>query len=172
MYTIGGSAGGGLAFQVANQILRDSSLKSSLKGIVGMVPLTAHPDSVPEKYASSYKSYHENADGAPVIDKESMDIFMREAGIDANDKSAFVILADDIHKEYPPTYFTNCEFDPLRDDTTVMMQALKEAGVETKQDYYEGMPHYFWIFPPIPESQSKSRLPLLSLFETLNWRLC
>lgn len=50
-------------------------------------------------------------------------------------------------------YFASCEFDPLRDDAVVLEKALKEAGVETKHDYWEGMPHYFWIFPPIPEGR-------------------
>ena len=154
MYTIGGSAGGGLAFQVANQVIRDPSLKSSLKGIVALVPLTTHWENVPSKYASKYKSYTENADGAPVIDKESMDIFYKAARADPKDPSCFTILATDKHAEYPPTYFASCEFDPLRDDATIMEEALKEAGVPTKHDFYPGFPHYFWIFPPIPEAQT------------------
>ena len=50
-------------------------------------------------------------------------------------------------------YVTNCEYDPLRDDTTILLEALAEKGVKTKHDYYEGFPHYFWIFPPVPEAQ-------------------
>jgi len=153
VYTVGGSAGGGLALSVANQVLRDDKLKKSLKGIAAMVPVTTHWDNIPEKYKSKYNAYKENAQGAPVIDTESMDIFYKAANADPKDSACFTILATDKHAEFPPTYFTSCEFDPLRDDTTIMKQALDDAGVKTKHDYYPGFPHYFWIFPPVPESQ-------------------
>lgn len=74
-YTIGGSAGGGLAFQIANQVVQDPQLKDSLKGIVGMVPVTTHWASIPEKYKSKHKSYEDNKEGTPIIDMKSMEIF-------------------------------------------------------------------------------------------------
>jgi versiconal hemiacetal acetate esterase len=151
-YTIGGSAGGALAFQIANVVVTDPELKSSLKGIAAMVPATVHPDNVPEKHKSIYKSYTENGKDAPVIDGESMAIFYREAGVDPKDPGTFVALSDNV-KLFPPTYLTSCEFDPLRDDTKVIESELKEAGVPTKHDFYAGLPHYFWIFPSVPESQ-------------------
>ena len=113
MYTIGGSAGGGLALQIANQVIRDPKLKPSLKGIAAQVPCTTHWDSVPSKYKSMYKSYTDNAKDAPVIDKESMETFYKHAGADPNDASCFTILATDKHAEFPPVYFTSCDFDPL-----------------------------------------------------------
>lgn len=141
VYTIGGSAGGGLAFQVANQVLRDPSLKSSLKGIAAMVPLTAHWETVPDKYKSEYTAYKDNGEGAPIIDKESMEIFFKALRADPHDASCFTILATDKHAEFPPTYFASCEFDPLRDDSKIMEKALNEAGVKTKHDYWPGFPH-------------------------------
>ena len=161
MYTIGGSAGGGLALQIAYQVLKDPTLKPSLKGIAAQVPCTSksfiitlkleqtlitrigHWDSIPEKYASKYTAYKDNEKDVPVIDKESMEIFYKHVGADPHDKEVFTILATDKHAEFPPTYFTSAEFDPLRDDAFVMEAALKEAGVPTKHDHYPGMPHYF-----------------------------
>lgn len=153
MWTIGGSAGGALALQIANAVLKDSSLKSSIKGVAAMVPATVHPDAVPSKYQSSYKSYKENEKDVPIIDRNSMDIFYKHLAADNNDSSAYVLLAEENHKNFPPVYFTSCEFDPLRDDAYVMEAALKEAGVQTKHDHYKGLPHYFWIFPSVPEGQ-------------------
>lgn len=75
MFTMGGSAGGALALQIANQIVKDSKYKSSLKGVAAQVPCTTHWDNVPEKYKSKYNSYTENAKGTPIIDKESMETF-------------------------------------------------------------------------------------------------
>lgn len=73
---------------------------------------------------------------------------------DPTDADAFTILATDNHKNYPPTYFTSCGFDPLRDDAYIMEDALKEAGVKTKHDHYEQFPHFFWIIPAVPEGQT------------------
>ena len=44
--------------------------------------------------------------------------------------------------------------DPLRDDAFVMEHALKGAHVPTKHDYYKGLPHYFWAFATLPETQT------------------
>jgi len=151
MYTIGGSAGGGLALQICNAVLKDASLKSSIKGVAALVPTTTHPDNVPDKYKSIYKSYTENAKDVPIIDKGSMDVFYEHLKVDPNDASCYTILATDNHKNFPPVYITSCEYDPLRDDAYVLEAALKEAGVETKHDHYKGLPHFFWIFPSVPE---------------------
>ncbi|KAK5080784.1 Telomerase-binding protein [Exophiala xenobiotica] len=151
MYTIGGSAGGALALQICNAVLKDPSLKDSMKGVAAMVPCTSHPDNVPDKYKPKYKSYTENAEGVPIIDRKSMEIFYEYLGADPNDPSCYTLLATDNHKNFPPVYLTSCEFDPLRDDAYVMEAALKEAGVDTKHDHYPGLPHYFWIFPGVAE---------------------
>ncbi|KAK5129326.1 hypothetical protein LTR08_003584 [Meristemomyces frigidus] len=151
-YTIGGSAGGLLALAMANQVVQDSQLKPGLKGIAAMVPVTCHYDNVPEKYKSMYKAHTDNAKGTPIIDGEAVKFMCGHIAADPKDSSLFTILSDN-HKDFPPTYFTSCEYDPLRDDAYMMEAALKEAGVQTKLDYYEGFPHYFWIFPSVPESQ-------------------
>lgn len=167
MYTIGGSAGGALALQICNAVLKDSSLKDSIKGVIAMVPASIHPDNVPDKYKSMYKSYDENKEGVPIIDRASMDIFIDHLGGDKNDSSLWVLLATENHKNFPPVYFTSCQYDPLRDDSYVLEAALKEAGVPTKHDHYAGMPHYFWIFPGIPEAGEY----VGNLLAGINWAL-
>ncbi|KAL2441696.1 Versiconal hemiacetal acetate esterase [Exophiala dermatitidis] len=152
-YTIGGSAGGALALQVANALVKDPSKRNNIKGVAAVVPCTLHWDNVPEEYRSIYKAYEENKENVPIIDKESMEAFYHHTGVDPKDSNIFTALATDNHKNFPPTYFVSCEKDPLRDDAYVMEAALKKAGVPTKHDHYKGLPHYFWIFPSVPESQ-------------------
>jgi versiconal hemiacetal acetate esterase len=41
--------------------------RAYIKGIVAMVPLTLHPENVPEEYKADYKSYTENAEVSLVI---------------------------------------------------------------------------------------------------------
>ena len=64
-----------------------------------------------------------------------MQVFYEHLGADPKDPEVFTILATDYHKDFPPTYITSCEFDPLRDDAYVLEAALKEAGVPTKHDH-------------------------------------
>lgn len=139
--------------QVANRLAKKPETRGFVKGIAAVVPCTLHWDNVPSEYQSIYKSYEENKEGVPIIDKESMDIFYTHAEVDPKDSDIFTALATDNHKNFPPTYFASCEKDPLRDDAYVMEAALKKAGVPTKHDHYKGLPHYFWIIPSVPEGQ-------------------
>ncbi|TKA82987.1 hypothetical protein B0A55_04668 [Friedmanniomyces simplex] len=144
------SIGGSLSITLANQVIADAALVSSLKGVVAMVPAVVHFDNFPAKFQPMYKASTENARDAPVIDVESTAIFFHAAGVSPAVASAFTALATPNHAKFPPMYLTACEFDPLRDDAYVMKACLKEAGVPTKLNYYEGLPHYFWIFPSLP----------------------
>jgi versiconal hemiacetal acetate esterase len=113
-----------------------------------MVPVTAHPTSVPAEYASQYTAYQENGYGAPVIDAASMKTFFEAVNADYEDEKTFITLSKDLGK-FPPTYIATCGKDPLRDDGRVLEAMLKKEGVKTKSDLYEGLPHYFWMMPGI-----------------------
>jgi versiconal hemiacetal acetate esterase len=152
-YSIGGSAGGALALQVANRLTKNPDLKDGIKGVAAIVPATLHYDHVPEEHKSKYTAYTENGDGAAIIDKNSMAIFYEHAGVDPKDPDTFVALDTENHKNFPPVYFAVCERDPLRDDGIIMEELLRKAGVKTKLDRYNSLPHYFWIFPQIPEGK-------------------
>lgn len=121
--------------------------------MAALIPCTLHWDNVPEEYQSIYKSYEENGVNTPIIDKKSMEQFYEYTGLDPKDPNAFVALASDNHKNFPPTYFVSCGKDPLRDDAFVMEAALKKAGVPTKHDTYARLPHAFWAHPAVQEGQ-------------------
>lgn len=136
LITMGGSAGGGLALAGANKSIKDGS--NLVKGIVAMVPCSIHPDNVPKSVQPDYKSYEDNAVDVPTIDKSSMQTFYEAVNANPQDEEQFPALAATNHSKFPPTYICVCEYDPLRDDGRVMEKLLKDAGVKTKLDYYEG----------------------------------
>lgn len=77
-----------------------------------------------------------------------MRIFFETAGADYNDEKVFVTLSPRL-KDFPPVYVATCAKDPLRDDGRVLEMMLKDQGKKVKSDHYEGVPHYFWLFPGI-----------------------
>ena len=82
-----------------------------------------------------------------------MAFFHEQVAVDPKDANIFVVLNEANHGNFPPTYIVTCEADPLRDDGKVLEVCLKKAGVKVKSDYYEGLPHYFWIFPSVKEGK-------------------
>jgi versiconal hemiacetal acetate esterase len=165
IFTIGASAGGGLALTVTDQIIK-ANKGIKVRGIVAMVPVAAHPESIPSEYKDQYTAYDENASGVPVIDAESMRIFFEAAGTNYHDEKVFVTLSKNLAK-FPPTYIATCGKDPLRDDGNVLHTMLKKAGVKTRLDFYDGLPHYFWIFPG---SKSRERF-LANVVKGAQWVL-
>ncbi|QSZ33964.1 hypothetical protein DSL72_005544 [Monilinia vaccinii-corymbosi] len=147
-FTIGSSAGGNLALAVGNHLVATGK-RNRIQGIVALVPITAHPSSLPAAYAPHHTSYEENGSGVPIIDRHTMDVFFASVEADVQDSRIFVTLSPHLDK-FPPTYIAICGKDPLRDDSKVLEIMLREKGVKTKSDYYDGMPHYFWVFPDTP----------------------
>ncbi|KAH8802573.1 lipase/esterase-like protein [Xylogone sp. PMI_703] len=150
VFTCGASAGGGLALNVANEMISAGN-RNRVKGVVSLVPVTLHPHHVPEEYKSGYTSYEANASGVPVITKSTMLTYFDAVNADPKDARVFAALSPNL-KHFPPTYISTCEFDPLRDDGVIMEYALQKAGVKTSSDFYPGFPHIFWIFPNIPSA--------------------
>ena len=165
----GGSAGGGLALAVADNLIKGGK-RDHIQGVVCMTPVAAHPDSVPAEYKHLYKAFTENARGVPIIDGESVEVFFKAVDAKADDVSTFTTLSK-VLDQFPPTYIATCGKDPLRDDGTVMEAMLKDKGVKTKLDHYPGFPHYFWIFPSVERGQTFMGNVLQGIQWVLNNRL-
>lgn len=65
-----------MALSTANKLVENPETRSYIHGVVALVPPTTHPNNVPAEYASKYKSYTENADNAPIIERSSMEAYM------------------------------------------------------------------------------------------------
>jgi len=159
VFTIGSSAGGGLALTVANSLIRThQGLK--VQGIIALAPVTTHPLHPPPDYDSYYNAYIENQSGVPLLDKQAMETYFTASEADPHDENVFVTLS---HKlgSFPKTYIVTCGKDPLRDDGKVLGLMLEEEGVGVKNDHYTGLPHCFWVVSELRETkQFREKLAL------------
>lgn len=64
-----------MALAIANHYAQRPDTKKYIKGVVAIVPVTLHWKNVPAEFQEDFKSYFENADNVPVIDKSSMESF-------------------------------------------------------------------------------------------------
>ncbi|KAI7771667.1 hypothetical protein ACKAV7_005733 [Fusarium commune] len=169
MFTIGTSAGGGLALAVARKvILGQTNLPTdAIKGVIALCPVTFHPRNIPAKFQTKHSSYKENKDNVPIVDEESLLQMFDNTGIDPNDKNYFPLLDDKCLKVFPRTYIVTCGMDPLRDDGKVLSDSLSSVGVATKTNHYGNMPHCFWIVPSLPETE----VFLHELISGVNWAI-
>lgn len=68
---------------------------------------------------------------------------------DATSPRHFPLLAPAL-PNFPRTYIVTAEHDPCRDDGRVLALRLKEESTSgVKEDYWEGLPHYFHWFPSL-----------------------
>ena len=58
-----------LALQVTNTLII-KGLKTRVREVVALCPMTAHPINIPEGYKDIYSSYEENAADVPLINKK------------------------------------------------------------------------------------------------------
>ncbi|KAL1863244.1 hypothetical protein Plec18170_000076 [Paecilomyces lecythidis] len=170
-YTFGASAGAALALSIANHFIAKSKANSSLKpalvvkGIASIAPVTLHPDNVPIQYRSMYNSHEEFKVGAPCIDEAAIRYFFEATNIEPTDERYLSGLSTANHADFPPTYLAICECDPLRDDGLIIAKMLENAGVQVQMDFYKGLPHLFWSFPMLPESNEFAQ----KLIRGVNW---
>ncbi|CAO2649885.1 Nn.00g011770.m01.CDS01 [Neocucurbitaria sp. VM-36] len=142
--TAGTSAGGQLAFGTALRAI-DDGLGDQLVGVVGLIPVTIHPDAVPDELKSQYTAMTEH-DQHTINTGGAMRAFWEAFGAPPTDPYASPLLHPRI-KELKRVYIYVTGQDTLRDDGVLMKQKLDEAGVPTKFDLLEGYPHFFFAWP-------------------------
>lgn len=154
MFTIGTSAGGGLALAVARKVkLGQTSLPvNAIKGVIALCPVIFHPQNIPEEHRAKHLSYKDNKENVPIIDEATLLQMFDNTGIKSDDEGYFPLLDGSCLKLFPRTYLVTCGQDPLRDDGKVLHDSFVSAGVPAKIDHYGEMPHCFWIVPSLPET--------------------
>lgn len=140
-FTIGGSAGAQLALAMALKAL-DERLEQAVVGVVAQVPVTVHPDGVPDELKSKYTSYTEFKDKT-INTADAMHTFWGKrrrnlSHIQANCSSteAFGVPPADplgsplLHariKDLKKVYLAVAGQDTLRDDGILFKEKLEET---------------------------------------------
>lgn len=87
---------------------------------------------------------------APVLSRDALETFRDHylGDTDPGDPRVSPLLADD-HRGLPPTLVQVGDLDPLRDDASRYVEALRAAGVPVRGTVYVGAIHAFLSFPGI-----------------------
>jgi acetyl esterase len=137
----GDSAGGNLAAVVALR-LRDEG-GPSLLGQLLIYPVTDH-------YDADTPSMTENADGYGLT-RDGMIWFWNHylaTPADGANPYASPLRAGDF-AGLPPALVVTAEYDPLRDEGEYYAERLRQAGVPTKMQRWDGMNHGFFFWPGV-----------------------
>lgn len=140
----GTSAGAGLGAQLVSQLIAERKLLPAALGFFsGSADLTTSGDSeswmpLPGEAATlrdSLKGYIGMADPAnPVLSPVKGDV-----------------------ARFPPTMLVSSTRDFLLSPTAIFERSLRRAGVETDMVIFDGLPHAFWAYMSVPETDEANK---------------
>lgn len=164
----GNSAGAQLAACTAIQA-KMAHPPIHITGQILKVPTTMHYKAFPSQFAAECVGRLENAH-APLLETEEMNINQDLYGVPESqwtDPLAFPIWADPTL--FPPTYVQVNSADPLRDDGLLFERSLREAGVSTRLEFFDGYPHNFEQV--MPRDHPASKRVEKAMVAAANWQL-
>jgi acetyl esterase/lipase len=151
----GASSGANLSASLAH-LARDNNLQPPLTGQFLSVVTVMHQEHVPAKYQPYYLSWEQNK-SALILDSHLYSLFRNAFKPDPTSELWASFNHPKGHKGLPKAYFQVCGMDMFRDDGLIYEKVLREeAGVQTRMDVYEGLPHSWWsMFPGIEASRRR-----------------
>lgn len=144
----GGSAGAFLSAQIAYSLMEkgDTSIDGLILPFAVCFPYTYGENG---KHKEKYKAWDENGYAqVPILNRPHAEFIWTHYRADFSSPRHFPGLAEDLTR-WPPTYIVSAEKDCFRDDGKLFHELLIDAGAVSKLDYYEGLPHYFHVFPAL-----------------------
>ncbi|OMP85463.1 AB hydrolase superfamily protein B1A11.02 [Diplodia seriata] len=161
-FLVGGSSAGANIAAVVSHLARDEKVSPPLTGVFLAVPTTLPEGAVPEKYKDRYRSRDESKSyemSDPMAMLEAMSLYQ---GDDTSPLYAPFNWPTG-HAGLPRTYLAVCGMDPLRDEGLLYEYVLRtESRVETKMDFYPGMPHGFWAVYSQFEASKKANADIIA----------
>ncbi|KAL4865132.1 hypothetical protein BDV12DRAFT_200415 [Aspergillus spectabilis] len=162
---IGASAGGNMAFSTALALI-DQGLGDRVQGVVGLAPVTVHPDAIPAEKEAQYTSYREN-DRVTINTDSAMRTFLNCYGAPPADPRLSCLLHPRLG-ELKNVYMAVGGADTLRDDVRLMKGVLTELDVAVQCDEYPGYPHFSWLFPSAALKEHQAEF-IGNLIEGIRW---
>jgi len=144
-FIVGGVSAGGNISAVLAQKAKDEGLTPKLTGQYLSIPVLFGAGTVPAEYEKYWISHEQNAD-APGFNKAAIELLNAAWQPEWTSQWASPTNSPSGPNGLPKAYFQVCGADPLRDDGLIYEDILSKAGVETKMDIYQGLPHAFWAF--------------------------
>ncbi|KAK4495480.1 hypothetical protein PRZ48_013811 [Zasmidium cellare] len=145
-FLVGGASSGANLAAVVAQLAVDRRLDPPLTGQFLSLPLIfSSAQLVPEKFRAEYTSLTTNTTD-PIQSLPSLHAILARYNPTLTSPFFSPINSPNVHP--PKTYIQVCGLDPLRDDGVVYGDVLRERGVETRVEVYEGFPHGWWVFMP------------------------
>ncbi|MBQ9277627.1 MAG: alpha/beta hydrolase [Lachnospiraceae bacterium] len=155
---VGDSAGGGLAMALCH-LLKDKGRKLPC-AIVAMSPWT--------DLLSTGASYKDNYDVDPVFGNDSSNLIYDNPYVEDTDKGDKYIspLYGDF-EGFPPMLIQVGSNEMLLDDSRLVAEKAKEAGVQVKLSVYEGMFHVFQMGAKLMPESMKAWNEVSKFFDVL-----
>ena len=143
-FIVGGASAGGNLSAVMCQIGRDEGLAPPLTGQNLCVPALLSFNVVPDNWKKEYRSRDESTkDPILKFNRDAAKSLHTELNPDESSTLFSPLLHENL-KGLPPAFFQVCGLDPLRDEALIYESVLKENGVDTRLDVYDGFGHMFW----------------------------
>ena len=143
-FIMGGVSAGGAITACLSRMFQEEPLPYPLTGqwlsVPSIMESSIAAQVLPEKYRPYYLSAEQQAKN-PLFSREARDQLKKFCEWDASSPFRYAINSKTPLSDQPRTYFQADGMDPLRDDSMIYEELLKEAGVETRIDVYPGCPH-------------------------------
>jgi len=159
-FILGGVSVGGSMAAALSRKFQDEPLSHALTGQWLCVASLMDDNCVPSQFKDVFLAREQSRD-APLLNKSSLEALQRWSQWDATSDLRYAINSKSDISLQPRTYLQVGAMDPYRDDTLVYDELLREAGVETKIDFYSGCPHLHWMVMPQLEISKKTKIDTL-----------
>lgn len=151
---VGGASAGGNISAVLALLARDENLSPPITGQYLCVPAVLPSDTVPARFQHLYKSRKENIHD-PILKTFEEDAVAYVLKQDKNSPLWDPFNHPNGHKGVAKAFFQVAGVDPLRDEGVLYDRVLREAGVLTRFELYNGFGHMFWANYPEMEASKK-----------------
>lgn len=159
-FVLGGVSVGGSMAAALSRKFQEQPLSHPLTGQWLCVASLVDDDSVPVRFKEVFVAREQSSE-APLLNKTSLEYLKRWSGWDPESDLRYAVNSVSDISQQPRTYLQVGALDPYRDDTLVYDELLREAGVETRLDFYTGCPHLHWMVMPDLEISKRTRADTL-----------